>query len=377
MTETFTETVRAEVRRRGRVPFAEFMAWALTHPTHGYYTTKLRTGREGDFVTNAQVPLFGEALAAVVRDMWDALGSARWTLIELGAGDGALAERVLTALEKDGRARRVTTHLVEASPVARAAARRRLSRFGGVQYHAALEDVEHTAGVEGCVYSNEFFDALPFHRLRGTADGIEELYVTDGPEGLVERPGPLSRPDLAAPLAAAGLTLAEGQETEVCPAMDVVMDELARVLARGFVVTVDYGGPSAEVHNAARARGTRRTFSRHRVGDDPFRDVGEKDITAHVDFTRLARAGEARGFRTIFYGDEGPFLLAGAEAALKAAIEAVPPRGREVQQLVHPAAFGEKFKVLVQSVNAGGVVLNAERAARVQRLGLSAAPARG
>lgn len=375
MTGPFTETVRAEIQRRGRVTFAEFMEWALTHPRHGYYTAGGRTGRAGDFITNAQVPLFGEALAEIIRDMWDALGSARWTLIELGAGDGVLAERVLSALDQRGRARRVTTHLVEASPAARAAARRRLSRFGGVHIHAALEDLEHTAGVEGCVYSNEFFDALPFHRLRGTAGGVEELFVTDGPEGLRESPGPLSRPDLAAPLAAAGVTLADGQETEVCPAVDAVMDELARVLARGFVVTVDYGGAAAEVHDAARGRGTRRTFSRHRVGDDPFRDVGEKDITAHVDFTRLARAGEARGFRTIFYGDQGPFLLAGAEGTLRAAIEAVPSRGREVQQLVHPAAFGEKFRVLIQSVNAGGATLRFERAARVQRLGLGAPPA--
>lgn len=375
MTGPFTETVRAEIGRRGRVTFAEFMGWALTHPRHGYYTAGARTGRAGDFITNAQVPLFGEALAEILVDMWDALGSARWTLIELGAGDGVLAERVLTALDRRGRARRVTTHLVEASPAARAAARRRLSRFGGVHLHAALADLEHTAGVEGCVYSNEFFDALPFHRLRGAAGGPEELFVTEGNGGLLETPGPLSDPALAALLSSAGISLEEGQETEVCPLVDAVQEELARVLARGFVLTVDYGGAAAEVHHPTRARGTRRTFSHHRVGDDPFRDVGEKDITAHVDFTRLARAGEERGFRTVFYGDQGSFLLAGAEGTLRAAIEAVPSRGREVQQLVHPAAFGEKFRVLVQSVNAGGAALRFERAARVQRLGLGAPPA--
>ncbi len=369
---TFTDTVRAEIARRGRVTFAEFMGWALTHPRHGYYTTGVRTGRSGDFLTNVQVPLFGEALADIVVNMWDALGSTRWTLIELGAGDGVLAERVLTALDQRGRARRVTTHLVEGSPVAREAARRRLSRFGGVQFHAALADLEHTAGVEGCVYSNEFFDALPFHRLRGAGGGVRELFVAPGEKGLLETPGPLSAPGLAALLPGGGLE--DGQETEVCPAVDGVMDELARVLARGFVVTVDYGGPAAEVHHPSRPGGTRRTFSRHRVGDAPFEDVGEQDITAHVDFTRLARAGEARGFRTVYYGDQGPFLLAGAEGVLRAAIEAAPPRGREVQQLVHPAAFGEKFRVLVQSVNAGGVALPLERASRAQRLGLGDAP---
>ncbi|MBL0059633.1 MAG: SAM-dependent methyltransferase [Elusimicrobia bacterium] len=201
------EIVRAEVRRRGRVTFAEFMGWALTHPTHGYYMTKIRTGRGGDFVTNVQAgPLFGRLLAESFVEMWDALGSEKFTLVELGGSDGSLAESVLRALEEMGRDRRVTLHVVEASPVARQAARRRLSRYGRVQLHACLEEMEHTAGVEGCVYSNEFFDALPFHRVRWKEGRLWELWVEEAGGKLFERPGPLS-PGVAEAFNGSGVTL--------------------------------------------------------------------------------------------------------------------------------------------------------------------------
>lgn len=368
---SFTETVRAEIRRRGRISFAEFMGWALAHPRWGYYAGPSRTGRSGDFITNVQVPLFGELISSVIVNMWDALGSERFTLVELGAGDGALAERILADLERRGRGRRVTLHLVELSRSARESARRRLSRFRGVQFHAALSDLEHTAGVEGCVYSNEFFDALPFHRVRVVNGELTELYVADGADGLRETPGPLSSPDLARGFEEERIQLAEGQSAEVGLAVDDVYEALERLLARGFVLSVDYGGPAAAVYDSSRPQGSRRTFSRHRVADDPFRDIGEKDITAHVDFTRMARAGLRRGFRPIVYADQGPFLLAGAEAEIRSAVEGPAPRGREVRQLVHPSAFGGAFHVLVQSVNAEGSVLRCEKAARLQRLGLS------
>jgi SAM-dependent MidA family methyltransferase len=369
----FDAIVRAEVRRRGRVTFAEFMSWALFHPRYGYYMTKSRTGRAGDFVTNVQTgPLFGRLLAETFIGMWDALGSDRFTLVELGAGDGVLAESVLRALEEKGRDRRVSLHVVEASPVARQSLRRRLSRYGHVHVHARLGDMEHTAGVDGCVYSNEFFDALPFHRVRWHDGRLWELGVEMDGDHLCERPGPPS-PGALESLALSGVTLAEGQEGEICLSMAEAVEDLSRLLSRGFVFTVDYGGAGVELFGDHRPRGTRRTFSRHTVGDDPFTDVGERDITAHVDFTRLARLGEANELVPLLYARQGSYFLSAGENLLRTVVEGAtdadrPRAARQVQQLIHPHAFGGAFHVLVQGKNVGGVTLAGAPSSRLQRL---------
>jgi SAM-dependent MidA family methyltransferase len=356
--------VRDEVRRRGRVPFAEFMSWALSHPRHGYYTTKIRTGRRGDFITNVQTgPLFGRLLAETFVEMWDALGSQRFTLVELGAGDGALAESVLRALEEKGRARWVSVHVVEQSPTALRAARRRLSRYGHIHFHSSLPEMEHTAGVDGCVYSNEFFDALPFHRVTWSEGQWRELWVELEGNNLVERPGPLS--DGLAP-ALAGRSLAEGQSMEVCLALDQAMEDVARVLSRGFVFTVDYGGSGPELSGDLRPEGTRRTFSAHAVGDDPFTDIGEKDITAHVDFDRLIQIGLAQDMHPLVMARQGSYFLKAGEKVLRAWVEGAsepdrPRVARQVQQLIHPHAFGGAFQVLIQGKNVGGVALSGSK----------------
>lgn len=352
--------VRDEVRRRGRISFAEFMSWALSHPRHGYYTTKIRTGRGGDFVTNVQTgPLFGRLLAETFMEMWDALGSQRFTLVELGAGDGALAESVLRVLEERGRARWVSLHVVEQSPTALRAARRRLSRYGHIHYHGSLPEMEHTAGVDGCVYSNEFFDALPFHRVAWIDGQWRELWVQLEGDRLVERPGPLSE-GLASALA--HRTLEEGQSMEVSLAADKALEDVARVLSRGFVLTIDYGGAGHDLAGPLRPQGTRRTFSAHAVGDDPFTEIGEKDITAHVDFDRLIQAGLNQDLQPLVMARQGSYFLKAGEKVLRAWVEGAsetdrPRVARQVQQLIHPRAFGGAFQVLIQGKNAGDISL--------------------
>lgn len=370
---SFDLLIRAEVRRRGRVTFAEFMSWALYHPRHGYYMTKRRTGRAGDFITNVQTgPLFGKLLAATFMEMWDALGSEKLTLVELGGSDGALAESVLRALEEKGRERWVSLHLVEASPLALTAARRRLSRYAHVHFHGSVAEMEHTAGIEGCLYSNEFFDALPFHRILWKEGRLWELWVEMDGDTLCERPGPLT-PGLAEAVAFSGISLEEGNEGEIFLSMEETMEDISRVLSRGFVMTVDYGGTGMELFGDHRPRGTRRTFAQHALGDDPFTEIGEKDITAHVDFARLAKLGESRELQPLVYARQGSYFLSAGENILQAAVEGTPEpdrakMARQVQQLIHPHSFGGAFQVLVQGKNVGGVTLSGAQRNRLQRL---------
>jgi SAM-dependent MidA family methyltransferase len=371
--EKFQTIVTEEVRRRGRVTFAEYMNWALAHPRHGYYTAGPgRTGRGGDFFTSVQAGgLFGALLTETFCEMWDHLGSERLTLVELGGGDGALAEQVLKALEAKGRAVGVSYYLIEISSQRRDEARRRLSRFRGVRVVESLEAFEHVAGVEGVVFSNEFFDALPVHRVVGTAGGIQELFVTETKGWLGEVPGEPSTPRLAEALSEVGVTLAPGQEGEVCLAAEAVLDRVDAILSRGFLLTVDYGEAAADLYRPSRRKGTLVTSADHTPGEDPFDDVGRRDITARVDFTRLVRLGERRGLRPLVWVSQGSFLLNSGEALLRQWVEEKPgdrARTAAIQQLVHPESMGGKFQVLVQGKSVAEPNLSGGRFNRIGRL---------
>jgi SAM-dependent MidA family methyltransferase len=376
----FHQTVVDEVRRRGKVPFAEFMDWALYHPVNGYYASAGRIGREGDFFTSVRAGgLFGRILAEALDEMWNHLGSGRFTLVELGGGDGALAEQVLDAFEAKGKGKKVTLYLVEKGLAAREAARRRLTRFPKVHILESLEEFEHTAGIDGCVYSNEFFDALPVHRVRLEGGVLKELFVTEKDGRLAEAPGVLSTPDLARYFEEQKVSLAEGQAAEVCLALEGVMAELDRVVSRGFVVSVDYGEPSADLYREERREGTLRVFKKHAVGGNFFDDIGGQDITAHVDFGRLAALGARGDLAPLLFSSQGSFLLNAGEKLLKELVEGEgrrdPAVARAVQQLIHPEAMGGAFHVLVQAKNAGRPELSIGKVNRVHRL-LQAAPAK-
>ncbi len=369
----FHDAVVAEVRRRGKVTFAEFMDWALYHPVHGYYASTGRLGRKGDFFTSVQVGgLFGRLLTETFLEMWERLGSGRFTLVEMGAGDGALAEQVLEALEAKGKGKNVSYYLVEKSTGTREAARRRLSRFPKVHFLESLDDFEHAAGVEGCVYSNEFFDALPVHRVRREGGVLRELFVTERDARLVEEAGEPSTPRLARYFEEQDVFLAEGQAGEVCLALDGVMEDIGRVLSRGFVLSVDYGEPSPDLYREERRDGTLRVFKKHAVGGGFFENIGEQDITAHVDFGRLAALGAQGELAPLVFCSQGAFLLNSGEKLLKEVVEGEarrdPAVARRVQQLLHPESMGGAFHVLVQAKNAGRPELSGGKVNRIRRL---------
>jgi SAM-dependent MidA family methyltransferase len=372
----FQQTILNEVRRRGRVTFSEFMGWALYHPQNGYYTAgPARTGRRGDFFTSVQGgDLLGRLLAESFCEMWDTLGSGRLTLVELGAGDGALAEQVLKALEEKGRASSVTFYLVEKSVRRREEARRRLSRFSKIHILDDLTSLEHTAGIEGCIYSNEFFDALPFHRVQGPGESLCELYVEAQGDRLVERPFAPSTPRLARGIREQGVSLVEGQKAEICLLLDDVVAEIDRVLARGFVLTIDYGEPSLDLYRETRLEGTLQIYQRHQLMDNPFDNIGERDITAFVDFGRLATLGNRGELKPLIFASQGTYLLNSAEALLRHLVEEDVGRQGDtrqataIQQLLHPESLGGRFHVLLQGKNVGTPTLSGGRVNRIRRL---------
>lgn len=325
------ERIRGEIAQAGGwIPFVRYMELALHAPGLGYYAGGARKfGAAGDFATAPEMgPLFARTLARQVRELL-APGEA---ILELGAGSGALAAALIDALAP---ARYL---ILETS--AELAARQR-ERLG-----ARAEWIETLPErFRGVVIANEVADALPVHALAWRREGIMERGVNAG-FAWEER---AAAGELLA--AARALQVAPPYESEIGLFARAWMKLLAARLERGAILVVDYGFPEREYYHPQRAAGTLMCHYRHRAHADPFFWPGLQDITAHVDFTALARAAHAGGLEVLGYCNQAQFLVncgitevLEAEDASDAARYA--PRAAEAQKLLSPAEMGEIFKVL-------------------------------
>lgn len=345
------------IRERGGISFAEFMQACLYHPQHGYYTRALAAGAD-DYYTSPQVhPIFGRLLARQFREMWQLLGRpARFDLVEFGAGDGTLAAHILAWIEANCAelARSVQVLLIEWSPGLRERGAERLRQKTALPVR--WSDKLNLESMTGCVYSNEFVDALPVHRVVQRDAGVREIYVNArGDELALEEREP-SSPAFADYLARYGVPLARGQQAEINLAALTWLEEVTRVLARGFLLTVDYGYLASELYSATRPTGTLLAYRDHRVSDDMLGNPGGQDFTAHVNFTALIEHGRAVGLVPLGFTSQAKFLLALGKANEFADLYAPGANETEryqarlrLKQLIYPEGMGETFKVLVQA----------------------------
>jgi SAM-dependent MidA family methyltransferase len=216
-------------------------------------------------------------------------------------------------------------------------------------------------GGTGFVVAVEFFDALPVHRLRRRAGSLVELRVgLDDSGRLVEVEGD---PDAAAAAWAErfGAARDDEREAEVCPALDVEVERMARLLDRGIFLVVDYGHESAELYAERRARGTLLAYTRHRTCEDYLDRVGEQDLTAHVNFTALRAAGEAAGLTWLGATTQDRFLIANGILEVFEAEDAAawrdPGRVRDrtrAMRLIHPDGMGRAFRVALLAKGLAG-----------------------
>lgn len=355
------------IRRRiaeagGGIPFAEFMALCLYHPDYGYYMApRSRIGREGDFFTSSSVhSLFGRLIARQLRQMWDLLGNGPFTIAEQGAGEGHLALDILDAVRAEAPDfyAQLSYQLVEISPDNRA---RQAQQLAGHRERVGWCALEELVGMEGCILSNELADAFPVHLLEKRDGALQEVFVVAADGGFAEELRSLSTPAIAEHFAWLGAAPVEGNRAEVNLQAVRWMQDLGRLLERGFVLTVDYGYPAAELYAPWRRNGTLMCYHRHTSGENPFQHVGCQDITAHVDFTALQRAGEAVGLVPLWFGEQYRFLLAlgFVEALLELQARETDEKAARalrltLKNLIMPdGGMGETFKVLIQGKGVG------------------------
>ncbi len=207
------------------------------------------------------------------------------------------------------------------------------------------DEADETPPFVGAILTNEFVDALPIHRVVGGPDGaLLERYVgwdaqADWFAETLEAP---STPRLAAALAAAQVTLVAGQSGEINLAADEWLAAAAARLARGVILTVDYGYQSAELYSPRRREGTFLCYYRHTALDDPYVRIGAQDMTAHVDFGALERAGQRLGLEALGFSTQGIFLgnlglgdSAGGDAAAR-------PGARRLSRRPHSGADADR-----------------------------------
>ena len=300
MSSPAEDAIRAEIAVDGPIPFARFMSLALGHPAGGYYTGPLaRPTRGGDFLTAPELhPIFGAALARQLEEAWQRLGRPdRFTLVEYGAGAGTLGLAVLAGLRDDRSplADALVYAPVELNPHRMTELAERAAS-AGLRVVPAPAATPAGAPVTGAIIANEFLDALPVHAVE-IRDGLPwEVHVGVAADGLFEELLlPLSTPEIETrldALAADGVSLAEGQRAELCLALDGWVAEVAATLAAGIVMVIDYGAGAQDLYGPRRRAGTLMTYRGHVADgspDAPYRDIGERDLTAHVDTTTLAR----------------------------------------------------------------------------------------
>lgn len=341
--------IRERVRATGPLGVDEYMALALGDPRWGYYMTSTPIGRAGDFITSPEVSqLFGELLCVWLVDLWQRAGRpAPVQFVELGPGRGTLMADVLRCAKTwPDLQQAVQPHLVETSPALRKLQQETLAEHA-VEWHASVAELG-----DGCTIfvANEFFDALPVRQWVHAAGQWHTRNVGLGRDGELEfQAGEAA--ELPAPIAARVVDAADGAIAEQSPASEEIIEQVGRHLSRfgGAMLIVDYGYEEYDL----RANGHNDTLqsvrNHQRVGvlDAP----GQADITAHVNFSALARAAAGAGARATPVVTQGEFLHRlglGPRAARLAQGQPVAVRRRLEQDCERLAGggMGRLFRVM-------------------------------
>jgi SAM-dependent MidA family methyltransferase len=326
------------------------MELVLYAPALGYYAAgATKFGQAGDFVTAPELsPLYGAALAQQVDAILAA--SREREVLELGAGSGALAASLLNALATLGRLPS-RYRILEPSPQLRAMQQATLEA-GAAGVGARIEWLDRLPdAVDGAIVMNEVLDAIPPHVVRRLDGAWFERGATIAGDRLAWADRPLDDTPTKA-LARARFPEEGDYTSEVNPAAEALVTTLGERLSAGALVIVDYGFPRHELFHPQRSTGTLVGHYRHHVHADPFFWPGLSDLTAHVDFTAIAEAGERAGLRVAGFATQASFLLGcGILDRLRdvgAAESADYVRAAAaVQKLLSPAEMGELFKVLL------------------------------
>jgi SAM-dependent MidA family methyltransferase len=349
------------IAREGQITFESFMDMALYDPEFGYYVSQgQRIGREGDFYTSSHLhSVFGAIIGKQIMEMWKLMGSPEaFTIIEMGAGEGYVCKDMLDYLKraeseeqspKGSCYQTLQYMIVERNELQRQRQQERLHEYK--EKIAWISDVREAGTIRGCIFSNELLDAFPVHLVR-MEDQLREIYVSHSGTGFADQTGDLSSNAIAEYFRDAGIELERGYTTEVNLRIHDWLLDIGAVLEAGFVFTIDYGHPAEEYYSEDRNRGTLLCYHNHEFSEDPYKNIGDQDMTSHVNFSSVRRWGDEIGLRSLGYCSQGSFLLSmGIDQEIARLAETSDDYLFElsrIKKLFLPQGLGESHKVLIQ-----------------------------
>ncbi|MEE8348288.1 MAG: SAM-dependent methyltransferase [Acidobacteriota bacterium] len=312
------------------------MDFCLYDPEQGYYTTKKPIfGARGDYYTSPYTHrIFADCLADALAHYFQLLVCPEpFYLVELGVGEGFLGRDILIRLQQ------IHPEI-----------------FEKVEYCPVEVGEDIPDGIQGIVFSNEFFDALPVHRVRARESGLREIYVKVDEE-LSELEGEVTDPRILEYMKTGFRDWQDDHEYEVNLRMIDVMEDLDRRIDSAYVLTVDYGYDWEEYRAMDRPQGTLLCYYRHQVVTDPYVNLGRQDITAHVNFEVMAQTSERLGWTSEPLTTQRRFLhrwglgnhLEEEESRGILNPERVEDR-LGLKNLLIPGGISDTMKVLVQGV---------------------------
>ena len=351
---------------QGPLSFARFMDLTLYHEEYGYYMSQAvgqdyssseRIGWQGDFFTAPELsPILAKTLVRQVLEIDAQLGHPTpFHFIEMGCGNGSFAADFLQYCQivaPDFLAR-LRYILVERSVHLQSVQASHILEVMGSCQESQLRwvssvDLLERESVVGVMFSNELVDAFPVHRVRCNKDHLQEVFVDYKDGQFVERLSPLSSSTVEDYVSRHGVQLREGQTSELHVAAEQWMVAVDRVLRQGIVITVDYGHTAGDYYASERNNGTFLCYFRHAISTNPFERIGEQDMTAHVNFSALAKAGEERELQSLGFTNLANWLMG---LGVEEMISDQDSESKEIQalsQLLRPHGMGTTFKVLVQ-----------------------------
>jgi SAM-dependent MidA family methyltransferase len=309
-----------------------------------------KIGKTGDFYTSSNLtPAFGAMIGRQLEEMWDLLGKNNFTVVEYGAGTGTLCHDILDYLKNNKELYdQLNYGIIEKSPAMREMQKAHLHEK--VSWHDSIRDIP---GIVGCILSNELLDNLSVYQVV-MEDELMEVFV-DYKDGFVELLKPAKKA-LTDYLAELNVVLPKGFRTEINLEATEWIKEIAASIRKGYVITIDYGYPSSELYSERRSSGTLLCYNKHTINDNAYADIGDQDITSHVNFSALCHWGFKNGLICCGLTTQAHFLLAlGFKEYLRQILSL--EAGQDMLGTIKKESFitqtllvdmGFKFKVLIQ-----------------------------
>ena len=341
-----------KIKSEGPINFEKFMEMCLYYPQLGYYTKdSTKIGKSGDFYTSPHLhPIFGAMIGRQMKEMWEIMDFPQdFHIVEIGAGMGYLSKDMLEYIRKSEKSffHSLSYTIIELNNSLKSEQQSQLLDFNDkVNWISSIDKLET---ITGCFISNELLDAFPV-RLVEIDDEIKEIYISIDGDELIEVKMPCSD-EIKDYFREFDVKLPNNYRTEVNLRIKDWLREVNDKLKEGFILTIDYGYSSGDYYNEERNRGTILCYHRHIINEDFFNNIGEQDITAHVNFSSLKRWGEDMGVKTIGFCPQGIYLISlGIDEVIKDLLGETPDFFdiARIKGLILPQGMGESHKIMIQ-----------------------------